>query len=53
MVHFIFRNSQPKFPPKLGIFVLFYLIKNYAGSTELIEEKIILRDASYTIQQIY
>ena len=51
MVPFFLRNSQQKFTPKMGHFGFFQLIKNYAETTLLIDEKIISQEASYAAQQ--
>ena len=51
MVPFFLRNSQQKFYPKMGHFGFFQLIKNYAETTLLIDEKIISQEASHAAQQ--
>ena len=51
MVPFFLRNSQQKFYPKMGHLAFFQLIKNYAETTLLIDEKIISQEASYAAQQ--
>ena len=51
MVQFFLRNSQSKVYPKMGHFSFFHLIKNYAETTLLIDEKYVSQEASYTTQQ--
>ena len=51
MVQLFLRNSQPKFYPKMGHFGFFPLIKNYAETRLLIDDKNISQEATYTAQQ--
>ena len=51
MVQFFLQNSQPKCYPKMGHFDFFQLIKIYAKTILLFDEKHISQEASYKAQQ--
>ena len=51
MVPFSSENLNKNYTPKMGHFGFFQLIKKYAETTLLIDEKIISQEAPYTVQQ--
>ena len=51
MVPFFSEILNKNFIPKMGHFGFFQLIKNYAETTLLIDQKVISQEASYASQQ--